>query len=285
MQSPIMTADLNDNQAKPPQAPTASPLTPSEPPRRGPHELAIFLDLDGTLAPIQPTPGQAGIPPSTINILQRLYAACARSVAIVSGRDAADIDRMLAPLRVPYAALHGARLKGPDGRIVSISVRQEVLAEIIGHIEIGAASLPGTLIERKTLSVALHYRNAPQFEDAAQRLAAGALNGHGADFEVQQGKMVVEIKPRAASKGTAIEHFMNIAPFRGRIPLFAGDDLTDESAFRAVNAMNGISIKIGTGPTQARWRLDDPAALSAWLGSLLPIRNPTTALDTIKDKT
>jgi trehalose 6-phosphate phosphatase len=159
------------------------------------------------------------------------------------------------------------------------------LAGITAFVERMAKDLPGTIIERKALSIALHYRNAPRYASEIHRLAVSALAGRSGGFEIQEGKMVVEIKPRGVSKGAAIEHFMNLAPFRGRIPLFAGDDLTDESAFGRINARQGISIKIGSGPTQACWRLDDPPALSAWLGSLLAEADTATAaIGAIKTK-
>ncbi len=244
-------------------------LPATQAPRPALAALAIFLDLDGTLAPIAATPDEAHVPVATLHLLDDLYRASTGSLAIVSGRDSPDIDRLLGPLILPYAALHGARLRMPDGKIESLNVPQESLQDISAMAENRLRNLPGTILERKALSVALHYRNAPEFEDEIRLLAADALLKHHSVFEVQEGKMVVEIKPRGASKAKAIEHFMGIAPFQGRIPLFVGDDLTDESAFRIVNALDGISIKIGPGDTQANWRLDDPPALTAWLSSLL----------------
>ncbi len=241
-------------------------------PRRAFEELAVFLDLDGTLAPIVPTPEKARVPSATIELLQRIFIACNGALAIVSGRDAAGIQRILAPLQLPYAALHGAELRAPDGQIKVIHVPPDELSEIIARVEKAAASLPGTIIERKSLSVALHYRNAPQFEQDVRRLAEYALIDHHRYFELQEGKMVVEIKPRHASKGAAIKRFMDMGPFQGRVPLFAGDDLTDEAGFSVVNAMNGITIKVGKGPTIAQWRLDDTEALSTWLHTLFIVQ-------------
>ena len=241
-------------------------------PRPSLAELAIFLDLDGTLAPIAPTPDQAHVPATTLHVLDDLYRASAGSVAIVSGRDSPDIDRLLGPLLLPYAALHGARIKPPSGKIETMGVSQDSLRQVSAIVETAMGQLPGTIVERKALSIALHFRQAPQFEDEIRQLAADALVNHNGDFEIQEGKMVVEIKPRGASKAKAIERFMGMAPFQGRTPLFVGDDLTDESAFRIVNAMNGITIKIGTGATHASWRLADPPALVEWLSSLLAKR-------------
>lgn len=247
--------------------------------------LAVFLDLDGTLAAISPTPDQAHVPESTIRLLERLQRSCQGALAIVSGRDSADIGRMLFPLRLPYAALHGALLKAPDGQMHCIEVPSVQLAEMIRYVQTAALSLPGVIVERKSLSVALHYRSAPRLQTEILQLATEALAGNEAAFEIQKGKMVVEIKPRGASKARAIARFMSMPPFQGRIPLMAGDDLTDEGAFSFVNAMNGYTLKIGTGPSQAHWRLDDPPALSAWLNDLLAREYPADAgRASIKDK-
>lgn len=265
----IMATDTDNNQPGTQALRSTRELNSTQQPRPALNALAIFLDLDGTLAPIASTPDRASIPQTTLRLLGSLWRASKGSVAIVSGRDAPDIDRLLAPLHLPYAALHGARIKTPDGRTETLDVPSNDLAGICAVVENGMRRLPGTIIERKALSIALHYRNAPEFESEVNQIAANALAGHDAAFEIQRGKMVVEIKPRGASKAAAIRRLMSVAPFLGRIPLFAGDDLTDESAFQAVNAMNGISIKVGPGETQASWRLDDPLALSAWLSSLL----------------
>lgn len=264
-----MPTDANSELAGKPTLRSTHSLSTAPLPWPAPTELAVFLDLDGTLAPIARTPDEAHIPAVTLRLLDDLYRSGAGALAIVSGRDTPDIDRLLGPLLLPYAALHGATIRSPNGLVESVTVPQEGLAEISRSVANQMQNLPGTILERKALSVALHYRNAPQFENEVRQIASSALLDHGADFEIQEGKMVVEIKPRGANKASAIERFMGIAPFQGRTPLFAGDDLTDEPAFRLVNAMGGLSIKVGPGETQARWRLDDPPALSAWLTSLL----------------
>lgn len=233
-----------------------------------PGDLAFFLDLDGTLAPIAPTPDLAAVPAATIALLRHISQASSGATAIVSGRDTPDIKRMLAPLDLPYAALHGAVIKDAAGRTEAAPVSAGALNAITAGIEEKTNEMPGIILERKALSLALHYRNAPQFESALRQLAHDVLTPYLHEFNIQEGKMVVEIKPRGVSKGKAIEHFMGTAPFRDRVPLMAGDDLTDESAFIAVNAMGGISVKIGPGPTQANWRLESPAALYTWLLSL-----------------
>jgi trehalose 6-phosphate phosphatase len=249
----------------------------STPPAYPLIRLALFLDLDGTVAPISSTPDAAYVPASSLILLEQLQAASGGALAIVSGRDGTAIKRMLDGLRLPYAATHGAQLRLPDGQQECLAVPTQSLDTMVARLHSGAKRLPGTLIEHKALSVALHYRNAPQFEAEARRLACSALSGHEKDFVIQAGKMVFELKPRGANKGSALQRFMYFPPFIGRRPLMAGDDVTDESAFEIANALGGITIKIGPGPSLARWRLDTPQALADWLGSLLANQTGTDA--------
>jgi trehalose 6-phosphate phosphatase len=123
----------------------------------------------------------------------------------------------------------------------------------------------GLVLEDKGASVALHYRLAPQLRDAAHERALAAAALLPGEVEVQAGKMVWEIKPVGAHKGMAIDEYMAEAPFRGRLPVFLGDDVTDEDGFHVVNRLGGHSIKVGAGESAARWRLPDPAAARAWL--------------------
>jgi trehalose 6-phosphate phosphatase len=126
---------------------------------------------------------------------------------------------------------------------------------------------PGLLLEDKGLTLALHYRRAPQLAAYAHRLMARLAAGAGAGLEVQRGKRVAEIKPAGVDKGTAIEEYLREAPFRGRRPVFIGDDLNDEHGFAEVNRLDGISIKVGGGRSIARYRLRDVAAVMRWLAA------------------
>ena len=125
----------------------------------------------------------------------------------------------------------------------------------------------GLIFEDKGASVALHYRLAPQLAEDARKVVEEAVRGAGGAIEMQLGKMVFELKPAGCDKGKAIEQFMTDPAFAGRTPVFLGDDVTDEYGFRVVNRINGHSVKIGPGPTDARFRLANPAAAKAWLGA------------------
>jgi len=232
-------------------------------------DYAFFFDLDGTLAPIAPTPDAARVPEETRLLLRDLARGSGGAVAIVSGRSAADIDRLLAPLTLPLAGLHGAQWRGADGRLRQIDMDAAPVERMARRLDRLLQGRVGVELERKTLSVAVHFRNAPECEALVRDAVHAVARGQAGDFTVQPGKMVMEIKPRACDKAGAIQWLLDAPPFTGRVPVFAGDDLTDEAGFAAVNARAGISIKIGAGVSAARWRLCDPAALAAWLGTLV----------------
>lgn len=230
---------------------------------------AFFLDLDGTLAPIAATPDSVRVPKSLRTTLSQLQQRTDGALAVISGRPISQIDQLLAPLELAAAGLHGAEWRDALGQIEQLAIDPQRVAAMASTLVSVAAADPGLLLERKALALALHFRNAPA-QEFAVRQAMTALAARNSDaFVLQAGKMVFEIKPKGASKGAALRQLMQQEPFTGRRPLFAGDDLTDESAFEAVNTLGGISIKIGPGPTLARARLPSPAALAAWLAQLL----------------
>ena len=230
---------------------------------------AFFLDLDGTLLEIAETPDAVGIGPDEKRLVEKLVAGAGGAVAVISGRALARIDQILAPLVLPAAGQHGAERRDAKG----VRHRHRFPANVLRPVAVGirsfAAQHQGLVFEDKGASVALHYRKAPQLARAAQAAMRDAAGPLGEAVEVQDGKMVVELKPAGCDKGKAIAQFMQEAPFAGRQPVFIGDDVTDEYGFRVVNAMGGHSIKVGEGPSVARWRLENPASTRAWLQAWL----------------
>ena len=233
------------------------------------RDWAFFLDLDGTLLEIAETPDAVGIGPDEKVLIERLVAGTGGAVAVISGRALARIDQILAPLVLPAAGQHGAERRDAKG----VRHRHRFPANVLRPVAVGirsfAAQHQGLVFEDKGASVALHYRKAPQLARAAQAAMRDAAGPLGEAVEVQDGKMVVELKPAGCDKGKAIAQFMQEAPFAGRTPVFIGDDVTDEYGFRVVNAMGGHSIKVGEGPSVARWRLENPASTRAWLQAWL----------------
>ncbi|WP_165962987.1 MULTISPECIES: trehalose-phosphatase [Pigmentiphaga] len=246
-------------------------MTGSEAGRPPPLDLArcaLFLDLDGTLAPIAPSPDAARIPGATLALLRRLALATGGALAVVSGRSIEVVDRLLHPLRLPVAGLHGIQWRGPDGQVWELPVDRERAARLQARLLDIAAGLAGVHMEGKGISFAVHYRHAPHQEARIRRDVAQAASAFAPDYVLQFGKMVAEVKPRGADKGSAVERFMAVAPFASRLPVMAGDDLTDEAAFAVVARLGGVSIKIGDGDTSASWRLPDPPSLARWLDGL-----------------
>lgn len=231
-----------------------------------PSRLAMFLDFDGTLVELAEQPDQVHLRPSTCRALADLERLLGGALAIVTGREIASIDRFLHPLRLPIAGIHGLVRRDAAGRVHMPDANDAFLANAAAALGALVARESGLLVEHKSQSVALHYRQRPDLEPLCltemERLANGSSG-----IVVKRGKMVVEAVSDGADKGSAVLAFMAEAPFSGRLPLVAGDDVTDEDAFRVVNGLGGISIKIGEGPSMARFRAEGTLSFLAWLES------------------
>lgn len=228
---------------------------------------AFFFDFDGTLAELAPRPDAVVVAPTVPRGLARLARAHAGAVAIVTGRPVAEIDAFFSPVRWPVAGVHGTERRAADGRLFRIPLPP--LGPAIDRVRAFVAPHPGLLLEEKPGALALHYRGAPELEDAClavMREAQASVDG----MALLCGKRVVELKSRRASKGQAVRSFMDEQPFRARRPWFFGDDVTDEAAFETVLSLGGMAVKVGEGETLAPYRLPDPAALHRWLEKAAP---------------
>lgn len=231
---------------------------------REPDHIAFFLDFDGTLVELAERPDVVRLTERTRDALSRLTDATGGAVAVVTGREIADLDEMLAPLRLPAAGVHGLTRRTLTGESLAAPIDEDFLR----HAELLLAPLvlsePGLLLERKSNAVALHYRARPDLETAC-RDVMDELAAVTRGIQIKRGKMVFEAKPALADKGTAILDFLKEAPFAGRRPFFAGDDVTDEDAFAAVNKLEGITVKIGPGTTIANYRAEGTRSFLDWL--------------------
>lgn len=234
-----------------------------EPPLRL-NAYAFFFDLDGTLAEIQPTPEQVVVPPEVCNTLHTLFTGNDGALALISGRPIAELDALVAPLILPAAGIHGAERREISGQRHETRLPAAIVGPLQEALTAALAALPGCRLENKGASFALHYRQAPNYKPEVTALAKSLCERYP-QLTLQTGKCVVELKPRGANKGAAINTFMESSPFAGRTPLFIGDDTTDEAGFRQVNALGGISVKVGPGPSEARYRLANVAAVHLWL--------------------
>lgn len=236
------------------------------------ERAAIFLDLDGTLADIAETPSAVRIAPDLLETLEALRSRVGGALAIISGRDIEDIDQLVAPHRFAAAGVHGARRRAADGKHYGNGLSATEVERFAEAFRRELSAEGGLLIEIKAAAFALHYRLRP---DLKERCAAFVRRqtDHEPGLRVLAGKAVYEIVSRDTSKGAAIRAFMNEAPFAGRVPIFAGDDITDEAGFTVVNEMRGVSIKIGEGPTLAEHRLSGADEFRHWLSSLAVTSN------------
>lgn len=228
-------------------------------------DWAYFLDIDGTLVDIAEAPDAIHVDRGLLDLIADLHRSCDGAVALISGRTLRDIDGRLDGVRIPIAGQHGLERRDGQGRHHTHPAAPEAKRYIHERVERFIVRHPGLLLEDKGLTLALHYRQAPELGEEVHALMQRLVDEAGAGLSLQEGKCVVEVKPVGFDKGTVVDEFMSEAPFRGRRPVFVGDDVTDEYGFRVVNRMDGISIKVGPGRTEARWRVDDVAAARNWL--------------------
>ncbi|MEI9984575.1 MAG: trehalose-phosphatase [Aliidongia sp.] len=227
-------------------------------------EHALFLDFDGTLVAIAPTPSSIQVPADLPDLLTAVSDRLGGALAIVSGRPVRTLVHFLGSFAGLLIGQHGLERRSMDGRIVQ-DPPQPGLDAIRRRLSDFAKTHPGLNFEDKGVSVSLHYRQAPELEDACRQLARQAASDSGDQFRLLQGHGVVELLPTTAGKGHAVATCLVGPPFKGRVPVFVGDDTGDEPGFEAVNQRHGISIRVGAGESAARYRFESPDQVRAWL--------------------
>lgn len=225
------------------------------------REHALFLDFDGTLAPLQDDPDAVTLPADGAEVLRSLHDAFEGALVLISGRDVRDLS-VRTPVEVWRAGGHGLEIcqpgeaPNPTPPLIASDLRRRV-AEIVDPIL-------SARIEDKGQVLAIHYRQNPAAEtDLLEAISALADRIPG--YKAQHGKMVIELKPEGANKGLALTSLMQNAPFAGRVPIMFGDDTTDEDAMIAATRMGGFGVKVGEGETRAQLRLADTDAVWVWL--------------------
>ena len=241
--------------------------------RRGPPppltgKCALFLDIDGTLVDLAPTPDHVEIDPALATLLPALAARFAGAVALITGRPITDADNLFPGLCLPVAGLHGLERRSADGVLHPHAPAPAGFGWLRGELKRIALRHEGLLLEDKGTTLALHYRQVPalaSYVHKTMRALVATASASGAAWRLQPGKGIVEIKPQGRDKGAAILDFMAEPPFAGRCPVFVGDDRTDEFGFAAVTRIGGWAVKVGPGPTHANFRLNGVAAVRRWL--------------------
>ena len=231
---------------------------------RLPADAGFFLDIDGTLLDIAERPQLVRIDDDLGQLLATIRDASGGAVALISGRSVAEIDRLFGR-NFCAAGQHGAERRDAAGRMHQHRVPLAGLRKALKRLRAMVAEHPALVLEDKGMNLALHYRSAPELGATVREALRRLVEELGDDFELQSGKMVMEIKPSGKNKGTAIEEFLAEGPFRDRLPVFIGDDLTDEFGFELINRVGGCSVKVGEGNSAAHWRLPNADAVRAWL--------------------
>jgi len=223
---------------------------------------SLFLDFDGTLVDIAPTPDAVEVSAELRDLLTLLHERLGGRVAILTGRASCEVARMIDPISLAIGGHHGleTRLPGQPSDLERPAVLDDLLAELrrFEHDH------PGVLVEEKPLGIALHFRGAPDAEVLCRAAVEQAAQRSG--LEVQARKMLFELKPRGPNKGEALRRLMDEPPFAGSVPVFLGDDLTDEPAFAAAQDLGGAGVLIGDRtPTAANYGLPSVQDALQWL--------------------
>jgi len=234
-------------------------------PPRADVNWAWFFDVDGTLVEIAPTPSSVVVNDDLPGIISRLHELSGGAVSLITGRAIADVEKILPLPGVAVAGQHGLEIRAASGGVTVRSSTRADLEAIERELIHLAKHHAGLIVEHKGESIALHYRRAPKLAGYVHRVMRNLQSTYGRDLVIQKGKRVVELKPAHAEKGSAISELMLRPPFKGRTPAFVGDDITDETGFKLINQMGGHSIKVGSGTTAAKWRLNDVTAVREWL--------------------
>jgi trehalose 6-phosphate phosphatase len=229
---------------------TRPPLPPIE-------RAALLLDLDGTLLDIAPTPDSVVVPPGLIASLRALRRRLDGALAVISGRPVEQVEALLPDTATAFAGEHGAAIRhGPGMALERVDLPTPPEAWFAAGARIAGAH-PGTLLERKPHGFVLHYRAVPELGPALRAAMAAMVEGSDR-FVMTQARKAWELRPRGADKGTAVAALMRQAPFAGRLPIFIGDDVTDEDAIAAAQRLGGVGLRVADA-------FGTPEGVRAWL--------------------
>lgn len=230
------------------------------------REIALFLDVDGTLLELAPSPDAVRVPGALRNTLVLASQRESGALALLTGRTLDVLDRLFAPSLFPASGQHGFERRDGRGCVTRAAVAPGLLEPVRDWLSAWLGTRGNLELEDKASALAVHYRRAPQLQSEVREVmesAAGTLAPH---YRLQKGKYVYELAPACCSIRRVIETFMSEAPFAGRTPVFIGDDDTDEEGFEAVNALGGYSIRVGREVrSAAQYRFATVSGVIGWL--------------------
>ena len=235
----------------------------------------LFLDVDGTLLELADTPGGVAVDATLMPLLDRLRILAGGALALVSGRTIENLDQLLGSHHLPIAGLHGCERRDATGHLHVAPVAVEQLADVRAGLQRMVARNPNLMLEDKGAGLALHFLKAPELEHELRAEVALLSAPLVPRFAILDGHAVIEVKPAAHTKDSAVSEYMEEPPFRGRLPVFIGDDVTDYGGFAAVRRFDGLAIAVGPR-VKSEWWLPDPSAVRRWLEQLATIELPVS---------
>jgi trehalose 6-phosphate phosphatase len=229
--------------------------------------IALLLDVDGTIIDIGPSPTEVQVSGQLLESLKHLFELTGGAVALVSGRPLGDLDRLFAPLHLPAVGGHGAEMRVRDNEVFywTTPLPPDLRQQLADAQNIG----PGIVVEDKGYSFALHYRKAPQQAERLRQHVAASRTAFAAEpTELLLGKAMFEVKRPGINKGDSIRKLMAHPPFAGRVPIFIGDDITDESVFEVLPEIGGKGFSVSRHFPGLTGIFKDPAQVRSALQTL-----------------
>jgi trehalose 6-phosphate phosphatase len=230
------------------------------------------LDVDGTLIELTDSPLDTFADPELKTLLSHVAERLGGALALISGRSIDYLDALFSPLRLPAAGLHGVERRKASGIMHGASFVDTQLTDARAAVNALVEAQPGTSVEDKGRTLAVHFRMAPQCEAAVRQALTDIVKPLGTNYHIQEGSMVLEIKPRGFTKASAIKAFMQEPPFSGRQPVFVGDDLTDQEGFKMVEDQGGISIAVGDR-VHGQFHFDTVSLVRGWLQEIADLHD------------
>jgi trehalose 6-phosphate phosphatase len=246
-------------------APTIEGATASDVAALGDGPLALFLDVDGTLLDLAARPDDVVTPAGLVATLARAERKLAGALALISGRSIDDVDCLFAPLQLRASGVHGAEIRldpdAPTTPTAAADLPQSLLAALTRAVQ----PFPGVFVENKRFSFTVHYRLAPSAERPLRDIVKQLVDSIPIAVDIMDAHCAIEIKSPCFDKGGAIAAFLSTSTFRGRTPIFVGDDTTDESGFALVTARGGFAYSVGRPRPGAIGAFSEPRAVREWL--------------------